>query len=215
MIKSLENYFKDEPTEKEIFLYNNKSLYFILISEILKSLNIQYTIIDNFERPKSNYHLLLYPFFEFRVFNVNFYRTLDQEFGEPYFIYFKSNRTQLIEVDFAKKGINSSFNLMDLIPEFLNSYLLDSHFLQWIHQKSCPHPHNDFFDKARVLQMIETINKNFNYNFELNGNPYKETLALINLKDVKRQDYPLHRYYEKYLGMNLKINEFEKSIYGC
>ncbi len=212
-------------TERILFVDDNSifSKFYLWILQRLK-IDCDFASITNLgsDTAAHSSSVLFFPAFEFRITNVNYNRTLEKQYGKPYFVHIHSNRSELVKRHFEKTFKECICNPLMELPNILRAYLLNPELLAWLSSVSLPLPHNDFFDRELMQDFLKA--RKISYDSPYQVAPELKTSNLLqsafHLLPQQQQDntqfqhYPLHRIYQKYLDTDLNINHFERTIYG-
>lgn len=216
--------FQRLSSEKVLFVDDN-TIYSKFYHEILKTLKINcdiYTPTDLRNTPRRTDSVLFIPAFEFRITNVNYNRTLNEEYGKPYFVHYHSNKYALIKEHYLKTFKECISHPLVEFPALLRAYLLNPPLTDWLSAESLPLPHNDSFDRQLIQNFLIAREVPFDSTYQVSSQLGTANLlqsVFQQLPDDLRsrsqlQHYPLHRIYLKYLSTDLSINQLERSIYG-
>lgn len=211
---------------ENIFFIDDSSIYSKFYLWILQGLKIDYSLVTiaDLSSNSATYRdsVLFFPSFEFRITNANYNRTLEKQFGPPYFVHIRSNRSELVRRHFEKTFKKCICNPLTEFPNLLRSYLLNPELLAWLSSTSLPLPHNDFFDRGLMQNILNTHKIPYDSPYQL-ASEFKslgllqcafQLLPPMLTENTQYQHYPLHRFYQKYLDTDLNINRFERTIYG-
>lgn len=212
-------------TEKILFVDDN-SIYSKFYLWVLKELKIDcdFASITNLgpDMAGNSDSVLFFPAFEFRITNVNYNRTLEKQYGKPYFVHIHSNRSEAVKRHFEKTFKECICNPLTEFPNILRSYLLNPELMAWLSSASLPLPHNDFFDRGLMQDFLNARKIPYDSPYQV-APEFKspnllqwafQLLPLLRPDNTQFQHYPLHRIYQKYLDTDLNINDFERTIYG-
>ncbi len=234
LLKSIKNVSLDQAIVDSLSGFKNEKIIFLDDGTIFSAffrfffdkLSLNYTTesVENFiEKKQSNEKfdtILFFPQFSFRILNINYHRSLKVEFGSPYLVYLKSNRTEKIVSYFEKNFKKCIFNAATQFPQILKSILLSKEYLSWLSQKSICEPHNDAMERDIVFRFLQenqaTSPGIYDNNFSnFSGNFESHIYQKLGIDDeIVFKHYPIHRLYQKYLDQDLQINLSERKIYG-
>lgn len=158
-----------------------------------------------FQKENNELNVFIMPEINFTIFNVNFDRITNKEFGTPYFVAIKNKQNIAIQEILISKGFSDANEPFALFPHVARYFFESSELLNWLKRKSCPEPHS--------IEVEKTI-------FSTSANHFIQTdhtLAFYNLfknnKNSFYDHYPMHLFYKNYLNINLNINITEQALY--
>lgn len=208
---------------KPALLITEKSLFSYFYCQSLRNAGFSFSEITT-EQFFSGDHeytntLVVFPIFKFRIFNINFNTTLAKEFGSPYLVHISQNNIVSSAQLFLNKSNHYVFNPLIQFPHFFKSYLNHPVVISWLHQASIQTAHNDEMDRNLVMDLIDPIgqlltDKYFNNSTEQLLIQHDLSNLIKPSNNLEYCHYPIHSFYKKYLGEDLKINLAERSIYG-
>jgi hypothetical protein len=212
---------------KKVLYINDHSLFSDFYLKAFSEADVNITRIEcnDFRSvlKKNNYeeYILFLPVFELRIFNINYDRIIKKEYGKPYFVFIENNRSEILYDSLKNHFSGVVTNPLLQLPKLLQAYLQSAELMTWLKDTSCPHPHNDEFDRNFLLK--ETKKR-----FFLKDPRYKKSKLLgrneltnwslkqihLDAHEITYQQFPIHRLYQFFFNVDLPINLLERELYG-
>lgn len=196
----LEQALVNDLSHHSLMIFDNQCVFTRWLVQVLSRNNIDFKLTSSLN-PQGHAGLFIFPYFEFRIFNIHFYRTLNKQYGKPYYVGIIDSSLDLLEEKYSTDQTRTVFNLFTACPSFFKAYLTSQKLQRWL-ETSNGQPHNDSFDRTLLSE----------------ENLYEHKISISALKsqvlDQTKEHYPLHRVYEKYLHIKLNINLDAQRFYG-
>ncbi len=154
----------------------------------------------------------------YRIWNANYYRSLDREFGSPYFVLIEIEARSEAKQWILRNGLKVHWHLEELVPTWNREVLTHPLMLEWLGADSCPEPHNDRVERLVFQDLLSRHGvvpreaydqKQLAEELKSLANKY-----LGSSERIRRKYYPAHSYYRQRLEIELSINLFERGLYG-
>lgn len=140
---------------------------------------------------------VLWPQGYLRVLNASFTRSLNREYGPPYWVYLENERIHQVGVALNHYNILAVENILKVSPQVFKSYFtgLTSTF----NKKTFLHPHNDGIERL-MWRELGNASIPLHYAFIGTAQDFQSTKPLN--EKFQQAAFPLAGFFRKYLGIS-------------